>query len=71
MKRRYALVVRSRSHEWVFDVWAEPQHVNAWREDGLRVDRVLNEIPAWVVMLGLVDVWCFLEDLFYMQIGGD
>lgn len=67
MKDRFALIVRGRKHEWVFNIWAEPKCVEDWRADGLTVDRVLNEFPQWVAILGLVKLWCFIEDLYYFR----
>lgn len=63
MNKRYALNVRGKYHEWSFPIWANPQHVKDWRNDGLDIDEVLNVIPAWVVALGLTDLWVWVEDL--------
>jgi len=63
--KRYALMIRGRRNEWSFPVWAKPEHVEEWREDGLIVDEVLNVIPQWVVDLGLTRPWCWLQDVLY------
>jgi len=65
MKRRYALMIRGKRKEWSFPVWAEPEHVEEWRADGLIVDEVLNVIPQWAVDLGLARIWVWVQDLLW------
>lgn len=67
MKRHYSVVVRGNWKTWSFDVSAEPEHVEQWREDGLEVDEVLNTIPVWVAKMGLTRAWCFLQDLWHLR----
>jgi hypothetical protein len=62
MKRPYSVTVRGRYRTWAFTVNAEPEWVRDWREDGLEVDEVVNTIPVWAVELGLVRVWCWVQD---------
>lgn len=65
---RYSLRLRGDRHEWNVRVYARSEWVEAWRNDGLVVDEVLNVIPEWWVDWGLpVDVWCFFEDLFNLR----
>lgn len=62
-KKLYSITIRGRKKEWGFDVWVDPKYVPEWREDGIKIERVYNEIPQWIVKLGLVDFWCWLQDV--------
>ena len=66
-KKLYALTVKGRQHTWSFNVRIDPQFVEEWRADGLEIDEVCNTIPVWVADLGMVRVWCFLQDCFYFK----
>lgn len=67
MKKRYGLDIQGTSHRWSFQIDATPEHVEDWRADGLKVDEIVNVIPARVVDIGLLKVWVFLEDLLYFR----
>lgn len=62
MRTRWAITVRGREHRWVFNIKARPEYVEAWREDGLDISEVVNSGPMWVVWLGLLRPWCWLQD---------
>ena len=61
-KQLYCVNVRGRTTEWSFPVWSIPEYVQQWRDDGLIVDEIVNTVPLWVVNLGLLDVWVWLQD---------
>lgn len=61
-KRLYRLIVRGKLHEWAFDIRGDPKYLREWLDDGLDVNIVLNEIPFWVMQLGLTKLWCWLQD---------
>jgi hypothetical protein len=64
MKKLYSLYIRGKRKEWEFDVWVDPKYLDEWRDDGIKIDEVVNIIPAWWVGLGFsVTVWCFFQDL--------
>lgn len=67
MKRPYALHIRGKEKSWMFEIEADPRHVEDWRADGLTVDGIVATIPEWVVNLGLARPWVFLQDLFFMR----
>ena len=59
----YALEIRGKRREWIFPVWVDPKYINDWREDGLKIDEIVNIIPKWYVDLGLpVKLWCIIQD---------
>lgn len=66
-KRLYLLHLRGNQHEWGFNVYIDPVHVDDWRADGIEIYEVCNVIPAWVVNAGLSRVWVFLQDLFHFK----
>ncbi len=66
-KKRYSLTVRGQNHEWSFTIEALPAHVEDWRAGDLIVDELLNTIPEWVVRVGLLRPWVFLQDMFYLR----
>jgi hypothetical protein len=59
--------VRGDRRDWGFNFYGDPAHLEDWRGDGLEVYEVENVIPAWVVALGVVRPFCFLQDLFYFK----
>ena len=63
-KKLMSITVRGKKKEWSFDFYADPKYWPDWEEDGLEVYQVQNQIPTWVVNLGLMRAWCFLQDLF-------
>lgn len=62
-KKLMCVDVRGNRKQWGFMFYGDPKHLADWRADGLVVDEVENIIPEWVVDLGLVRPWCFLQDL--------
>lgn len=62
MKRLCLLSVRGKRREWGFDVWVDDKHLEEWREDGLDIHPIVNNIPQWIPELGLTRVWCWLQD---------
>lgn len=68
MKKHYSLTVRGENKVWIFDILAEPPHVEEWRDDGLDVGEVCNTIPEWYVNAGLpVGLYCFFQDFFNLR----
>ena len=63
----YNLVIEGERKEWNFLVLGDEESVRAWRDDGLAVYEVVNTVPVWIADLGLVRVWCFLQDLFHFR----
>jgi len=72
MKRHYSLHVHGQNKHWSFDIYTEPGHVKAWREDGLEIAEVVGSCPGWVAELGLSRIWLFVQDVinFRFKKGG-
>lgn len=68
--KRYSLMVRGKRKEWSFEIQAEPEHVEEWREDGLHVDELIAVIPQWAVDLGLMSAWMRIEETIRRLNGG-
>jgi hypothetical protein len=64
LKKRYSIEIQGIEKRWAFDITAEPRHVADWRRDGLNVAELENTVPVWIVDLGLIRPWCFLQDLW-------
>lgn len=56
--------VRGKEHEWDFNFYGNPRYIEEWRADGLEVYEIANRIPAWIVDIGLLRPYVFLQDLF-------
>lgn len=67
MKKRHALAVRGKQHEWSFTILVDPRYVAEWREDGLEIHEIYNSIPEWIVDMRLTRLWCFVQDLFHFR----
>lgn len=63
MKRLYSLTVHGTHKTWSHLVWANPEHVTDWREDGIEVDEVIATIPEAVHRMGLTKPWVFLQKI--------
>jgi len=47
-----------------FDFYGDTKYLQEWRDAGLQIDEVVNTIPEWVVDMGLLRPWCFMQDVF-------
>ena len=63
-KRLYSITVKGDKHLWGFNCWLDPQYLDEWLEDGLEITEIHNTIPMWVVEMGMMKPWCFMQDLF-------
>jgi hypothetical protein len=66
MKTTCSITVRGKDHEWSFSFKANPEHIEAWRADGLDVAVVLYRIPYWAHQMGLTRVWCRAQDVWQL-----
>lgn len=64
MKRLMSIEVRGKEHEWSFNFYGNPKHLEGWRNDDLEINEIVNTIPEWVVDYGLMGPWIFFQDLF-------
>ena len=67
MKQRLSITIKGNSYTWSFRINEDTKYLQEWRDDGLEVYEIVNEIPEWVVNLGLTKIWCFFEDLLYFR----
>lgn len=55
--------IRGRHKSWGFNFYGDPKYLDEWREDGLEVTEIVNTVPAWVVDIGMVRPWIFMQDI--------
>lgn len=58
-----SITVRGNGYAWDFEFMGDPAYIAEWRADGLEISEVVNVIPEWVVNVGLLKPWCFMQDL--------
>lgn len=63
-KKLIGIEVRGHTKRWSFSFYGDPKYIPEWRADGLEVFEIENVAPALVADVGLVSVWCFLQDLW-------
>lgn len=70
---RMSVTIRGKEKTWDFVFYGDPKYIKDWEEDGLSVWITVNVIPAWVARLGLIRIWCFVQDVFNFKnpFGGD
>lgn len=65
MKQRlYSIEIKGKNKNWSFNFWSDdnPEHMKEWEKDGLKIYRIENIIPEWVVQYNLVKAWSWLQD---------
>jgi hypothetical protein len=60
--KKYGLLIRGKTREWLFIIAATPDKVADWREDGLSVEEVVGSVPQIIITLGLRDIWLKLQE---------
>jgi hypothetical protein len=63
-KKLLSIQVKGNQSEWAFSFYGDPKYLPEWRADGLDIVELENVIPAWVVDIGLLRQWVFMQDLF-------
>lgn len=66
-KKLCSITVRGKHCVWSFHTYADPQYLKEWQADGVEIDEVINVIPEWIVDLGLMRPWIFLQDCFHFR----
>lgn len=61
----YTTEIKGKNSTWIVEL-SQRQAV-AMEEDGIEIQTVFNTAPDWVVELGLMKVWFFIQDIFYFQ----
>jgi len=59
-----SIEIKGKHKTWSFSFYGNPKYLDEWREDGLKINEVINTIPVWIVNLRLTKMWCFFQDLF-------
>jgi hypothetical protein len=62
MKKLFAIETHGKKREWEFLFYGDDKYLQEWQEDGLRIDEVVNVIPQWIVGLGLLRIWCWIQE---------
>lgn len=50
-----------------FNFYGDPIYLDEWRSEGLDIWEVVNTVPMWVVDLGMVRPWCFVQDIIHFK----
>ena len=58
-----SITIRGKYKQWTFPFEGDVKDLEAYRQDGLEVDEVINSIPEWLPYF-LVRPWCFIEDVY-------
>ena len=61
---RAEVLVRGKTGEWAIESDLSKSAIDDMRADGLDVIVPENTIPMWVVDLGLMRPWCFVQDVW-------
>jgi hypothetical protein len=62
-KRYHLLTVKGRTRNHCFNVIADDTYLQEWRDDGIDINPLVNEIPWWAADGILLKVWCWLQDI--------
>ena len=62
------ICVQGKTKPFYFEFDSEPEYLQGWWDEGLDVSVIVNIIPQWVATLGLVSLWCKVQDLFYREL---
>jgi hypothetical protein len=60
----YQVEVRGKERTWCINTDISAETAQAWRDDGLTVNKLENTIPAWLPAFVPVGLWCFVQDVF-------
>lgn len=63
-KKMMFVTVRGKQREWHIPFRGDTKYLQEWRDDGLEVYVIENSVPAWIVDIGLLHPYLFLQDAF-------
>lgn len=63
MKTLIGIEVRGKHKKWGFTFYGDKKNIQEWRDDGLEVSEIENQIPVWVADYGVTRIWCFMQDI--------
>ena len=66
-KKLLSVTVHGNERQWGFSFYGDPKYLPEWRADGLEIDQIENVIPEWVVDMGLLRPWCFVQDVIHFK----
>ena len=67
MRKHFTVTVKGSEYTWSFDIYGTDRDAEDWRSDGLDVAEIQNSFPEFIGDLGLVNIWCFFEDIFLFR----
>lgn len=59
--------LRGKTGEWLVTSDMSRAQIDAMREDGIEVGIVENMAPEWIVDIGLLKPWCFVQDVWNLR----
>lgn len=59
---KYQVIVKDRERSWCL-YFDNPDQARDMQADGFDISVVVNSIPEWVVDIGLLRPWCFVQDV--------
>jgi len=60
----YTVETRGKYKTWAINWYCDPKDVDAMREDGIEIFEIVNIVPGWIVDLGLMRPYIFIQDLW-------
>jgi hypothetical protein len=64
MNKLCSIVVTGNDKTWSFNAYVDTKYIDEWRKDGIEIYELENIVPSFVVDIGLLRVWIFLQDLW-------
>ena len=63
-KKLYSITVTGDTKTYSFDTYVDPRYIDEYRAEGIDIDEIVNTIPQWVVDIGMLKPWVFMQDIF-------
>jgi len=63
-KKLLSVTVKGNQSKWTFNFYGDQNHIQDWVNDGLEIVEIENVIPKWIVDIGLLKPYVFLQDIF-------
>jgi hypothetical protein len=64
---RAILTVRGKTSEWGVTADMSKEQIEEMNADGIHVGILQNSVPMWVVDCGLLQTWCFFQDVWNLR----
>ena len=63
-KKLLSVTVKGHTSKYSFHFYGDPKYIPEWEEEGILVEELLNVVPGWAAVMGLVTPYCFMQDLW-------